>query len=149
MKDQTSGKHEASGRPFQWPWSRKGWYTDEYRTSRDQELDAKVEDSGKGLNPYGYYTDRPGLAISPLMHNPYFGFLFVPLGGWLIWFLLGKGAADSWWTLALICLVGLVGLLAAVMSALRIPGWHRARKLARAHVAEHGGDLPPELRWYT
>ena len=131
------------------PWVRNGWYTDEYYANRDRELDEKVEKTGKGLNPYGYYTDRPGLVISPLMHNPYFGYPFVLLGGWLIWFLLDRGATGSWLVFALIILVGFVALFVLIMSTLRIPGWHRARRLARAYIAEHGGEFPAELRWYT
>lgn len=56
------GHRRRKNRLVQAPWSREGWYTDEYYASRDRELDAKVEAAGK-VNPYGYYEDRPGLAV--------------------------------------------------------------------------------------
>lgn len=145
------GKDGGHGRRVlrQAPWSRRGWYTDEYYASRDAALDKKVEAAGKGLNPYGYYEDRPGLAISPVMHNPYFAFGHTVVFAWLGFFLLGKLGETGWPTYVLAIFCEIVALLALVMGALRIPGWHHARKIAKAHVAAHGGTFPPELRWYT
>ncbi|MHA6667555.1 hypothetical protein ACX3O0_01665 [Homoserinimonas sp. A447] len=112
-------------------------------------MDKKVEAAGKGLNPYGYYEDRPGLAMSPVMHNPYFSFGHTVVFGWVGLFLFGKLDETGWLTFVLVIGCEVVAVLALVMGVLRIPSWHRARKVAKAHVAAHGGSFPPELRWYT
>lgn len=143
------GNGRRRGKAIQMPWSNKGWYTDEYYTERDRALDQKVEATGKGLNPYGYYTDRPGLAISPMMHNPYFSFVLAGVFAWLGWFVFDKLIGMLWLAVVVAAFFNLVALLAVIMSIFRIPGWHRARKVARDYVAEHGGKFPSELKWYT
>lgn len=145
----SQGRHRRRDGPIQMPWSDEGWYTDEYHAERDQVLDKKVEAVGKGLNPYGYYTDRPGLAISPMMHNPYFSFVLAGAFAWLGWFIFDKLIGVLWLAIVLCAFFGLIAILAVVISAFRIPGWHRARKVAKAHVTEHGGEFPSELKWYT
>lgn len=141
------GRREAERAKLQWPWSNRGWSTDEYRSQRDADLDRKVEEAGPVL-PYGYYEDRPGLAISPLMHNPYLNLVFGPVFVWLGLFVLDKLHEVLGLAIGLAIFFGLVGAVVLIVSAVRIPGWHRARRLARDHIAEHGGNYPPELRWY-
>ncbi|MFB2557061.1 hypothetical protein [Herbiconiux liangxiaofengii] len=147
-KNQTPSKRGR--RPnLQAPWSEKGWYSDEYEAARDPEVERVVEQAGRSLHPYGYKDNRPGLAISPVFHNPY---LNLPLTGVFVWgglFLFEKLRDDAF-VAAVVCLIffSLVALIGVVMSALRAPGWHRARRDVRAYIAEHGGPFPPELLWY-
>lgn len=143
------GRHVKRGKSVQMPWSNKGWSTDEYYADRDRDLDKKVEQAGRGVNPYGYYEDRPGLAISPVMHNPYFTYVLAGVNAWLAWFSFDKLAGLLWLAVSVCVFFGLIALIAIVMTSLRVPGWHRARKVAKAYVAEHGGKFPSELKWYT
>ncbi|MGV8852099.1 MAG: hypothetical protein ACOH1M_05980 [Rhodoglobus sp.] len=149
----TKDKHGRRAKPkrqssIQWPWSRHGWMTDEYYAGRDRELDAKVEKAGKGLLPYGYYEDRPGLAITAVSHNPYLSLPFVPLFIWFGFFIVEKNSSVPFVAFAWAIFLGFGSLFILIVSLFRIPGWHRARKVAREHVREHGGQFPRELRWW-
>ncbi|MGV8913613.1 MAG: hypothetical protein ACOH14_13460 [Rhodoglobus sp.] len=133
---------------MQWPWSRHGWMADEYYEGRDRELDAKIEAEGRGLLPYGYYEDRPGLAITAGSHNPYLTLAMIPAFLWFGIFVVGKLSATPIGAIAFGAFIGIGLLFVLVMSLIRIPGWHRARRVARQHVREHGGQFPRELRWW-
>jgi hypothetical protein len=71
--------------------------------------------------------------------------VYVPLGI----FLFVKLSTALW--LAISLLVFFVGLsaLSLIFSIRRIPAWHRARRVAREYLAEHGGRMPPELRTWN
>jgi hypothetical protein len=41
--------------------------------------------------------------------------------------------------------VGGLGLVIIVQNLIRAPRWHKARRVAKRYIAEHGGELPEEL----
>lgn len=140
---------EKRGRNVQAPWSTTGWYSDEYWAARDPKLDELVQKEGRGrINPYGNYEDRPGKAISAMMHNPCPTLAFVPVIVWFGLFLFDKSQNVLWWAIIQLVLCLMASIFVAAITAFRIPSWHRARKAAKGYVAEHGGTFPPELLWY-
>lgn len=90
---------------------------------------------------------KPWPVFTPLMNNPYPNILLGGLYVWVGWFLLTKLGAPWGWVL--LGLFGIGGLWLVALFVRKIPSWHRARRVARAYIAEHGGRMPPELRWYT
>lgn len=70
MKDKQQARRAR--RRVNAPSSSAGWYGDQARADRDPELDRLIQEEGKGRgNPAGYRQDRPILAVSSAMHNPY------------------------------------------------------------------------------
>jgi hypothetical protein len=149
--------HKASGRRariarrrarIQLPWEDKGWYTDQQEASRNPEIDEKLG-RREGVVPGTLGSrNRPGMAINPAMNNPYIniapGVMFV----WLAWFGFDKLQENLVGAVLVASFFGLGSLLIFVLSIIRIPSWHLSRRDAKAWVAEHGGEIPLELRWY-
>lgn len=133
----------------QLPWRDKGWYADMQDASRDAALDEQLRRDAGPIPATLGSRNRPGMAISPAMNNPYFTGGLALLFGWVAWFLFDKLQSDIVAAVLVASFFGIGSLGIALFSAIRIRSWHRARRVAKAWVAEHGGEIPPELRWYT
>ncbi|MFK4728110.1 hypothetical protein ROT00_00310 [Agromyces mediolanus] len=80
------------------------------------------------------------------MHNPYGGLvvvLILVLGGMFLLDSLSSDPGSAWGLAIMLWAVAIIGL---IMSVWRIPGWHRARAAVRRHIAEHGGEMPDDLK---
>lgn len=122
----------------------------------DRRTDGRRVSRRRSQRPWAIVEDHPnghvGVAtpwpvFTPLMNNPYPNILLGGLYVWLGWFLLTKLGAPWGWVL--LGLFGIGGLWLVALFVRKIPSWHRGRRLARAYIAEHGGRMPPERRWYT
>jgi hypothetical protein len=143
-------RHRRRKPEIQLPWSTEGWATNAAEASRDNGLDQELG-ANRGVVPATLAElNRPGLAINPAMNNPYLaGALGIPLG-WLAAFLYSKLSPDAFgWAIATASFFGFSALLIVGLSAWRIPAWHRARRVGKAWIRQHGGELPSELRWYN
>ncbi|SIN73255.1 hypothetical protein SAMN05443544_0625 [Agromyces cerinus subsp. cerinus] len=82
------------------------------------------------------------------MHNPYPSIvLAIGLVGVGVFVLnkLGTESIGAW------CVAGffwLMGTTTLVLTAIRIPGWHKARRGVRRHIRVNGGEMPDDLKWY-
>ena len=132
----------------QLPWSDEGWYADDAE-ARETDVDRYAREGEGRFRSRAHDHRRAGYAIVPATHNPYFNFVFPPLAIYVSVFLIEKMQDTLWFVIpfVVLLLVAFVGI--AVVSALRIPAWHRARRRAREYIAEHGGKFPADLRWYT
>ena len=157
MPDPKTAKEEADPTGdrrrsrVRWPWQAEGWYTDELKSERgvahDAELDAKLAAIGHG------WLMRPTFRQSPHgrgpINNPWMNLgLAVLFSSTAAWFALGETPAPP-----VVDTIGpiVIALFAAFFLVLALPRfavWHRARRIAREHVAEHGGEFPLALRWY-
>ncbi|GAA2445282.1 hypothetical protein [Agromyces soli] len=129
----------------QLPWQAEGWYTDEVRAAEDPAIEAVVQASRRGrIDPRGSRSLHPRAMI----HSPYLALLYVAavLAGGLFLIVTVPDATFAWWMAGFMWFFGLMGLAIAVW---RIPGWHRARAAVRRHIAEHGGEMPENLQWYS
>ena len=142
-----SGPVEGKGRGrVNAPWSDKGWYAQEQRRGRDPVLKQLIEEQARGRRSPVIRFDRPGAAIGAASANPYIN---ACLGiGMAVFssFIFDKLQGTPWaaWVVGGFFLAG--GVMVILMESTRAPAWHRARKVAKAYVAEHGGRLPPEVR---
>jgi hypothetical protein len=120
--------------------------TEDSREERNPVLEA-VDRSTNGPLPY-VRVDRPGLATSVGTNDPYLNLTLVPFivfGSLFVFDLLKETPCVA---IAVVVFFWVCAALILVMNIWRIPGWHRARKVAAEHV-KNGGTFPPELRWYT
>jgi hypothetical protein len=150
----TSRRSKAGASPkarheIQAPWSTEGWSTREDEKDPDPELDRELQKAAGPTRGTAYVRRSPGLAINPVMNNPYFsGALGAPFG-WAAWFVFDKLQEQIVLAFAIAGFFGFVALVAVLVSIRRVPAWHRARRVARAWIAEHGGVMPSDLRWYN
>jgi len=131
------------GRRFTPPWSTTGWLDAEWDRARDPDLDALLYGGTPERSRGGNAVSR-GLAAGT--NNPY---ITIVLAGALI--PLGIFIATKEFPLALALSVALFVAAAAVigLAIVRIPGWHRRRRIAKTYLTGSGVGLPPELRWYS
>jgi hypothetical protein len=126
-----------------WRWRGLGERTE---TGRDTNLDALIRESSRGIDPGGFRERHRVYAVARPAHNPYFtlvgGIVLVPCS---IYVLVQMQNALVFAILALVFVDGIYLVLLA-FTIRRIPVWHRARRIARAYIAEHGGSMPPELK---
>jgi hypothetical protein len=83
------------------------------------------------------------------MNNPY---LTAALGvpqAWVAVFLFDKLQGQIGLAIGVAAFFMLGAVVTFVFAVIRIPGWHRSRRIAKEWVMQHGGEIPPELRWYT
>jgi hypothetical protein len=149
--DKASGRRARTARRrerIQLPWEDKGWYTDSQEASRDPNIDEKLGRRSEVIPGTLGGRNRPGMAINPAMNNPYtnIALAMVFAGGAL--FLFGKLQSDLVGAVLVASFFGVGSLLIFVLAVIRIPAWHRSRRVAKEWVAEHGGEIPLELRWY-
>ncbi|TXK18757.1 hypothetical protein [Homoserinibacter sp. GY 40078] len=132
---------------IQLPWSRTGWWADEIHKEEDTDVYRAV-DGADGRIRARMPRHRPGAVIAVGTNNPYLNLPIVAGSVWLCVFLVGKIPELVWVWVPVVVFFGLISLFILVMSVIRIPVWHRARKIAREHIAEHGGEFPKDLRWF-
>lgn len=130
------------------PWSNKGWYADESK-DRETDVDRYARQREGRFRSRVHDHDRPGYVLTPVTHNPYLNLASVPLMIWAGAFLLDKLSEAPWGAVALSSFFWLLAAAVALVSVLRIPAWHRARRRAREFIAEHGGKFPGDLRWFA
>jgi hypothetical protein len=135
---------------IQLPWEGEGWYADQTRSGSDQDLEAAIAKVSGRFGPRAHGHSRGAYALTPVMHNPY---LNIPLSAAFVGtsaFLLTKLEELSGWVIIpFAALMGVAGVTLLVHSLLRVPSWHRARKVAREFVRQHGGQVPSDLRWFA
>lgn len=136
---------EDSDAGFQAPWSASGHYGEDVRRRRNPELTRLMDDvAGRGIFGFARLDDRPGGTLG--MHNPYFNVAFgigaVALGV----FLVDKLGGTPWLAILVSGFFFLGAVAIIVVQVGRIPGWHRARKVAKRYISVHGGKLPPEAQ---
>ena len=116
------------------------------RAERDPVLDELITAEGRGkIDPRGYRSDRPNSAVLGAPHNPHYALavdaMFVAFGVFLF-----VKLSDSWLGIVLLASFAGLAVLSGFFIVRRIPAWHRARRVARDYVAEHGDKFPPQLR---
>lgn len=125
-------------------------YADQARSDSDQGLEAAIAEVSGRFGPRAHGHTRGAYALTPVMHNPY---LNLPLSGAFVGtsaFLLTKlEELTGWVIIPFAALMGVAGVALLVQSLLRVPSWHRARKVAREYVRQHGGRVPSDLRWFA
>lgn len=134
----------GAGSNVQLPWSEKGWYGDQRRAQRDPELERRIQESSPGMNPIGFRRDAPIRAAGRTMNNPYLNLISGVFACSFGVFLFVQVGPNVWGWLLLVVFVGM-GLFILVHELIRVPRWHRARRIAREYIAEHGGQMPDEL----
>ena len=136
-------------RLMSWPWSNAGKYGRSWRSVRDPRLDELIKAQSNGVDPGGYTDDQPIHAGARLFHNPY-----LVIGQTLLVVAVSVFAAvvlrDYFvWAVLIVVFLDGISLAVIIVTARRIPIWHRARRTARAYIAEYGGQMPSQLRvWH-
>ncbi len=142
----TDENQEGAGAGLNAPWSENTPYAQERRSRRDPVLDELIQAEGRGkVNPYGFRRDASIRAVGKAANNPYLNLfqagLAIFLGGFIAYQL-----RDTVWAWIVGGIFGLLSLAIIVYNLYRAPAWHRARRVAKAYVAENGGQFPDELR---
>lgn len=128
------------------PWSENTPYARGRRSRRDPVLDKLIQAEGRGkVNPYGFRRDASIRAVGKAANNPYLNLFQAALGIFLGAFIAYQ-LRESVWAWVVGGVFGLLSLAIVVYNLYRAPAWHRARRVAKAYVAEHGGSIPDELR---
>jgi hypothetical protein len=116
---------------------------------RNVALDAEIASKVGKINPAGY-RDTYAASVARLPHNPYVVLLsalgLIAVAVWFFFALEGRAFLVA---LLMAVFIGIVGLLVTVFTVRRIPAWHQARRIAVAYIAEHGGEMPKELRTWN
>ena len=139
---------ERSSR-IQMPWSAKGWASDEHVRRTSGGVYDVIDIGGRWTSPVLTKNYRPGYAISSALNNPWPTILIAPLCGFAGIVMFTQLAEVPWLAIIVLSFFHAAALALIVLPALRVPNWHRARRLARDFVRQHGGPFPPELRWFT
>lgn len=126
------------------PWSDRNSYGDLKRSRRNRALEEHIARGLGGRDPYGFRRDAPGRAVSAARNNPWLNIVFGLVGVTVVcsvFFGIGDRSVLSWIMLG----VGGLCVVIIIQNLIRVPRWHRARRIAKRYIAEHGGELPEEL----
>lgn len=136
-----------------WPWSNE--YSDavdaEFRRDFHPELLRRLEEDAAhhrvAFRPAGLRTASRAPS-SPLLWG--LGALFIAAVPFVLEFLIpGRLAFMGGAGVFLIVVVVVLTVACGATALLLLPGWLRARRIARAWVRESGGRFPTALRWYS
>lgn len=116
----------------------------------DPELAHRIRAEAKGQFDFRAEPQGPNTAIGKAGPNsPIRWGLYVVLAAALCAFAVWEVPRMGTMSVVFAMLTGVLAVFAAGMAIVRIPGWVRARRIAKAWRAERGGAMPRALRWWA